>query len=914
MDSQNKISDEHLKLKGAVESSDDAIFITDQTGLFTYINPAFTKLYGFSAEEVLGIQTPRILKSGVMRPEDYKLFWDKILNRETVRGEIINKSKSGTLLNIESSSNPILNKEGIIIGFIGIQHDITSQKNIEKALAQEQFLVNALLDTLPDHIYFKDLESRFIRNSKSHILSFGYDNPEMVKGKTDFDFFVEKDARKAFDDEQKIIRTGQPISTVEKLTRKDQTDKWFHAIKLPLRDEKDNIIGTFGISRDITEQKRSEDQLFLLANALKSINECVSITDMNDKVIFLNEAFLRTYGFDADDLKEESISQIRSANNPAKIVDEILPATLHGGWHGELWNRRKDGSEFMVSLSTSVVRNNSGEPIALIGVASDITQRKRMESLNSVIYEITQGITSTSNLDELLKLVHISLSKIVYAENIFVALYEPETDLFSFPYFVDKFDDVPPPTAMKKSCTSYVYRTGKPLLLSIEKFDRLVSQNEVVLVGSSSPSWVGIPLNTPSKTIGVMVLQHYEEEEVFKETDLNFLSSIGNQIAIAIERKQSEVALLVSERDLNESQKIAGLGSYKLNLKTGKWTSSKILDSIFGIDQMYDHSIAGWLDLVHPDWKSMMTEYFQNDVITNHGLFNKEYKIIRKSDSAERWVHGRGELFFDSDNNLSVMVGNIVDITDRKQSEEELNHKNILLQKTNLEKDKFFSILAHDLRGPLSSFVAATQILSEDIKSMTLEDIGEISGNMRDSATDIYALLENLLEWSRLQRGAMEFTPEVFNLKKEISDSIKVLTETARKKELKLTISVFVDFEIFADRHMFATVVRNLVSNAIKFTHKGGEITVEAIQSESETLVKITDTGIGIPDIIKNKLFTLDGTTNRRGTDGESSTGLGLLLCKEFVEKHNGVIRVESEAGKGSTFSFTLSRKNNQKI
>lgn len=914
MDSQNKISEELLKLKGAVESSDDAIFITDQTGIFTYINPAFSKLYGYSADEILGIRTPRILKSGLMSPEDYEQFWTKILNRETVRGEIINKSKSGILLNIESSSNPILNKEGIIIGFIGIQHDITSQKNIENALAQEQFLINALLDTLPDHIYFKDLESRFIRNSKSHILSFGFDDPEMVKGKTDFDFFVQKDAQKAFDDEQNIIRTGQPISTVEKLKRKDQTDKWFQAIKLPLRDGKDNIIGTFGISRDITEQKRSEDQLFLLANALKSINECVSITDMNNKVIFLNEAFLRTYGFDEDDLKEESISMIRSAKNHPELVEEILPATLHGGWHGELWNTRKDGSEFMVSLSTSVIRNNSGEPIALIGVASDITQRKRMESLNNVIYEITQGITSTSNLDELLKLVHISLSKIVYAENIFVALYEPETDLFSFPYFVDKFDDVPPPTAMKKSCTSYVYRTGKPLLLSIEKFDRLVSQNEVVLVGSSSPSWVGIPLNTPSKTIGVMVLQHYEEEDVFKETDLNFLTSIGNQIAIVIERKQSEAALLLSERDLNESQKIAGLGSYKLNFKTGKWTSSKILDSIFGIDPVYEHSITGWLDLVHPDWKSMMTEYFQNDVITNHALFNKEYKIIRKSDSAERWVHGRGELFFDSDNKLSIMVGNIVDITDRKQSEEELNHKNILLQKTNLEKDKFFSILAHDLRGPLSSFVAATQILSEDIKSMTLEDIGEISGNMRDSATDIYALLENLLEWSRLQRGAMDFIPEVFNLKKEIYDSIKVLTETARKKELKLTISVSDDTEIFADRHMFATIVRNLVSNAIKFTHKGGGIIVEAIQYEEDTLVKIIDTGIGIPDIIKNKLFSLDGTTNRRGTEGESSTGLGLLLCKEFVEKHNGIIRVESEAGKGSTFSFTMKRKNNQQI
>jgi transcriptional regulator with GAF, ATPase, and Fis domain len=187
----------------------------------------------------------------------------------------------------------------------------------------------------------------------------------------------------------------------------------------------------------------------------------------------------------------------------------------------------------------------------------DITSRKRIELENQVIYEITHGITTTSNLDELMRLIHNALSKVVYAENIFVALYDPQTEFFSFPYFVDKYDPIPPPTAMLKSCTAYVYRTLRPFLFSQEAFDRLVEQNEVEQIGSFSPSWIGVPLQTPAMAIGVLVLQHYEMNNVYNESDVRFLTSIGNQIAMAIDRKQSETALVKSERDLLEAQKIA---------------------------------------------------------------------------------------------------------------------------------------------------------------------------------------------------------------------------------------------------------------------------------------------------------------------------------------------------------------------
>jgi signal transduction histidine kinase len=287
-------------------------------------------------------------------------------------------------------------------------------------------------------------------------------------------------------------------------------------------------------------------------------------------------------------------------------------------------------------------------------------------------------------------------------------------------------------------------------------------------------------LQTPSRVIGVMVLQHYEKENVFSEGDVKFLTSIGNQIAFAIERKISDEEILL---------------------------------------------------------------------------------------------------------------------------------KNELLQSINAEKDKFFSIIAHDLRGPLSAFVAATQIITEEIQTMSAEEIREITLSMKDSATGIYSLLENLLEWSRLRRGGMDFVPEKINLSKKTGECISVLSESARKKKIEIDISISDDIEIFADSHMFDTVIRNLVSNAIKFTRSGGKVTVEAGYTESnQVLIKVTDSGIGItPDLIY-KLFQISEKTSRKGTDGEASTGLGLLLVKEFIEKHSGRIWVESEVGKGSTFSFTLGK------
>ncbi len=303
------------------------------------------------------------------------------------------------------------------------------------------------------------------------------------------------------------------------------------------------------------------------------------------------------------------------------------------------------------------------------------------------------------------------------------------------------------------------------------------------------------------------------------------------------------------------------------------------------------------------DDKNVISEGIQKE-------FDEKYSIS----SQEKWTHVNKVPYRDANDQIVGVLGIFEDITERKLREEEILLKNDLLQTMNAEKDKFFSIIAHDLRSPLSAFVEATQILAEEIQTMNIDEIKEITLSMKSSATNIYTLLENLLEWSRLKRDGLDFVPVKLNLKEKVNDCINVLSESARKKEIQINDSIPSEIEVCADNHMFDTIVRNLISNAIKFTRAGGKVTVEAFYNIDHLVeVKVSDSGIGMTPELKEKLFLLSEKTNRPGTEGEPSTGLGLLLCKEFIEKHGVKIWVECDVGICSTFNFTINSEKKQK-
>lgn len=246
------------------------------------------------------------------------------------------------------------------------------------------------------------------------------------------------------------------------------------------------------------------------------------------------------------------------------------------------------------------------------------------------------------------------------------------------------------------------------------------------------------------------------------------------------------------------------------------------------------------------------------------------------------------------------------DITNRKQTEEALKESEARLRELNATKDKFFSIIAHDLKNPFNSIIGFSELLTKKIQERDYEGIisySRIIGNSSQRALD---LLTNLLKWARIQTGSIEFVPECIDMDELTNDIMKLLGNLVQQK----SITIFTRFPplifVMADKEMISTILRNLISNAAKFTHPGGEIVVSANPKQKEWVITIADNGVGIKEETIDKLFRIDQSYSTLGTQNEKGTGLGLLLCKEFVEKHNGRIWIESEEGKGSKFHFSV--------
>jgi signal transduction histidine kinase/CheY-like chemotaxis protein len=285
--------------------------------------------------------------------------------------------------------------------------------------------------------------------------------------------------------------------------------------------------------------------------------------------------------------------------------------------------------------------------------------------------------------------------------------------------------------------------------------------------------------------------------------------------------------------------------------------------------------------------------------------------IVVHPDGTEILLEISGTPVKDKNGNVWASLVSFTDITERKRVDTEIKIKNEELLKINAEKDKFFSIIAHDLRSPFNAFLGLTRMMEEELPSLTLDEIKTFAVSLRKSANMLFHLLENLLEWSRMQRGLISFKPETFLLSAEVAASIELVQDAAEKKLIEIRQEIPDNLIVNADAQMFESLMRNLIFNAIKFTPKTGRITIAAKKiSETMLEISISDTGIGMDQHLMNKLFRLEEQTHRRGTEGEPSTGLGLIICKDFVEKHGGTIRVESEVGKGSTFYFTIPCEN----
>ncbi len=289
------------------------------------------------------------------------------------------------------------------------------------------------------------------------------------------------------------------------------------------------------------------------------------------------------------------------------------------------------------------------------------------------------------------------------------------------------------------------------------------------------------------------------------------------------------------------------------------------------------------------------------------------YENVFTLSSGKRWIKVNYVPDFDEQGNVTSIIVLSYDITEKKQSEIDLKKSENDLRIANATKDKFFSIIAHDLKNPLNTIRGFSELLLSNLYSYDLDKVAEFLSMINSSSKKVYTLIENLLEWSRAQTGQIVYKPQKTELEEVVLDVVNFSANLVKSKNISLTHNIPEKQTVFADKNMLSTILRNLITNAVKFTKEFGKIEILAKETNNKVIVTVADTGIGMADEVKNNLFEIDEKITTAGTKEEKGTGLGLILCKEFVEQHGGEILVESEVGKGSRFNFSLFTKKQDK-
>lgn len=370
------------------------------------------------------------------------------------------------------------------------------------------------------------------------------------------------------------------------------------------------------------------------------------------------------------------------------------------------------------------------------------------------------------------------------------------------------------------------------------------------------------------------------------------------------DRKRSEEQLLQTKEILQKISRLAKVGGWELDVESDQLVWSDVTFELYNLSHNHNPDRESWIaSFLDGDDRRKISRYISEAIETGKS-FDDEFQIVTFKGNF-LWVKVIGEAKI-CDGKCRKLFGTIQDIDEKRKAADLLKMNEIRLAELNATKDKFFSIIAHDLRSPFNAIVGFSNLLVEQMKEKDFNGIEEIAGYIQDSSNRAILLLMNLLVWARSQTGSIVFSPAKIDLANLISDQAELLEYSAMQKKIRI-IKEFPD-QIFinADQEMIKTILRNLILNAIKFTYPNGFIYIIVKQSVSDTTVSVCDNGVGITKEVMAKLFRIEESISTKGTTEETGTGLGLILCKEFVERHGGKIWVESEPGSGSKFHFTI--------
>jgi two-component system sensor histidine kinase/response regulator len=542
-------------------------------------------------------------------------------------------------------------------------------ESLDEATRREK----AVIEGTTDGIFVRDLEHRYLMINQAGADLLGK-TVEAIIGTTAHDVFAPETARRILDRDAEILASGEMTTYELKATTKAGAERTYLTTRGPYRDRRGNVVGMIGINRDITERKRAEEALRAsetrFQNAFDHAPTGIALEAPSGRFLQVNKCLCDMLGY----TKEELLTlDFQSITHPDDLVvsQDLLRQLVAGEFTTIQLEKRylhKLGHEVFALTHLSLVQDADAKPLYLIAQMQDITERKRAEAERQVIADIVQGVFTTAGLDELFDLVHLSIGKVLSAENCFIALYDKTSHLLHIPFCKDEFDQVAAPQRLGKGLTAFVLRTGRPMLLTAALVQELASKGEIELVGTLPAAWLGVPLRTSNETIGVLVVQHYKDKDAYSEQDLEMLASVGDQIGLAIERKRAEEALIESDRRFRDLFYDAPVGYHELDIE-GRITCVNTTELVmlgYSSEEMIGHHVWEFIEEAE-----IARATFAEKLTGNKPLRNVERRFLRK-DGTFMDVQLDDQMLHDPSGEIIGIRATMQDIVDRRRTEEAL--------------------------------------------------------------------------------------------------------------------------------------------------------------------------------------------------------------------------------------------------
>ncbi|MBN2087142.1 PAS domain S-box protein [Candidatus Peregrinibacteria bacterium] len=855
--------------KSMVEHMQNGVWVADSNLRLLYANPSICKLLGYTYNEMIGMHEFDLWSKGTI--EKVK----KILSTDRKRG--ISSSYEGGIYTKSGERIPILSHGTPLPdgGTVVIVTDIRELKKKDEELRKSEKRFKNMANLLPQVVFETDSSGNLLFVNKEAHKMFGYSEKEIREGINVFNLVAKSERLSALKNTHRFLRDKIPVSAEYNVVRKDGSifPATIH-VKPILKDNK--AIGIRGILIDMTEKKRARELTLKLRSATEHSMDGVAMFDINGNIEFVNSAWAKMHGYKSKELVGKHLSMFHTKS---QMKEEVLPFNEKvyrtGGNQGELGHVKRDGTEFPTFMSTTLIKDDKSRPIGFVGTAHDITKQKEAERIIekrvrefNVLYRVHSHIRMVKRLSQVLTDI---------CRDLVLTMRFPDISQVCITFDDKNYES-------SKHCKEFKIKIEEPIIIRGKKRGILRVGYTQIPSGQHKKYFVNIERQI-AQTVAGVIGRHIASREVYERyqkivqksvtglfiMDDGIIKEGNSRFGKIFKFKEKDfVGKHITEflKDYDDHNKLLNSNVTSCsNVIKGRRKDGQLIDIDVVLQRINYHGKIGILGRAHD---------------------------ITKLKEAERKMHNFNK-------ELQEMVA---------EKTHHLQVANKRLQSINKLKDEFIAITSHELRSPLTSIRGYLSFLVEDESLNSIpEAMQQYLLRAYNNAESLNYLVNNILDVTRLDTGRFELQIVETNLINLVKNVIDSLSFQIQEKDLNVRLNNLTKldkFPIKIDTIRLTQVLRNLLDNAIKFSKRGKPIVVEISIDSGNAVIKVIDNGVGIPKSQIESVFDKFIQVKSIETRYKGGAGLGLFISKRIVELHDGIMKVESEINKGTTFTIQL--------